>query len=116
MASYMSIFLVFLSLVSIYTMYISSFNNGFFNLLSDTTAKKRLPGSPEDRLLQRYTGQAFLDKALEATVVFFWPICQGNMAALSLVGLCFSGGIVAVWVLIVIQTCRARSFPKAMAL
>ena len=116
MAAAMRCFQTSLSFLALYTTYICSFKSGFLQLLSEITANESLSGCRECRLRTRYTGLQWLDAFLTATVVFFWPICQGNMGPLSLYGLSFAGGIVAMWVLAAMRIYRTVSFLNSTAM
>ena len=115
MNSVLPYMLLLLAMVSFYTMYISLLNKGFFNLLSHQLATRALPGESNVALLSAYTGLKALDSILESTVIFFWPFTQGHVVGLSLMGLIFSGGMVSIWMIVVINICRARSFMRGMA-
>ncbi|KAB8272529.1 cytochrome P450 [Aspergillus minisclerotigenes] len=105
-----------LAMTSFYMMYISLFNNGFFNLLSHQLATRALPGESDIALLSEYTGLKALDGILESTVIFFWPISQGHHVGLSLTGLSFSGGMVGIWMIVVVHICRTRSFMRSIVM
>ncbi|RAQ61122.1 atmA protein [Aspergillus flavus] len=103
-------------MTSFYMMYISLFNNGFFNLLSHQLATRALPGESDIALLSEYTGLKAFDGILESIVIFFWPISQGHHVGLSLTGLSFSGGMVGIWMIVVVHICRIRSFTRGMVI
>ncbi|RAQ40730.1 atmA protein [Aspergillus flavus] len=105
-----------LAMTSFYMMYISLFNNGFFNLLSHQLATRALPGESDIALLSEYTGLKAFDGILESIVIFFWPISQGHHVGLSLTGLSFSGGMVGIWMIVVVHICRIRSFTRGMVI
>lgn len=105
-----------LAMTSFYMMYISLFNNGFFNLLSHQLATRALPGESDIALLSEYTGLKAFDGILESIVIFFWPISQGHHVGLSLTGLSFSGGMVGIWMIVVVHICRIRSFTRGMVM
>ena len=105
-----------MAVTSFYMMYISLFNNGFFDLLSQQLATRMAPGEPPVALLSEYTGLKALDSILENTIIFFWPISQGHHAGLSLLGLGFAGGMVGIWMIVVVHICRTFSFIRGMAM
>ncbi|KAE8420537.1 hypothetical protein BDV36DRAFT_293193 [Aspergillus pseudocaelatus] len=111
-----TLFYLFLlsAVTSFYMMYISLFNNGFFNILSHQLATRALPGKSNVTLLSAYTGLKALDGILESTVIFFWPITQGHNVGLAMMGLMFSGGMVSIWMIVVVDICRAGSFMRGM--
>ncbi|KAB8220002.1 cytochrome P450 [Aspergillus novoparasiticus] len=105
-----------LAMTSFYMMYVSLFNSGFFNLLSHQLATRALPGDSDTALLSEYTRLKVLDGILESTVISFWPISQGHHVGLSLMGLSFSGGMVGIWMMVVVHICRTRSFMRGMVI
>ena len=96
-------FLFFLSMLAAYTMYYQSFQNGFFDLLSDMKNSKSLPGLP-GQLCFIYTGIDPLDQFLTACNVFFWPVFQARVPELPLYGIAFSSAMLPMWLIIVVQT------------
>ncbi|OGM48126.1 hypothetical protein ABOM_002874 [Aspergillus bombycis] len=104
-----------MAMTSFYMMYISLFNDGFFDLLSQQLATRMLPGESPVALLSGYTGLNTLDYILDNTVIFFWPISQGHHAGLSLLGLSFSGGMIGIWMIVAVHICRTFSFMRGMA-
>ncbi|UDD64530.1 hypothetical protein AFCA_011765 [Aspergillus flavus] len=80
-----------LAMTSFYMMYISLFNNGFFNLLSHQLATRALPGESDIALLSEYTGLKAFDGILER-------------------------GMVGIWMIVVVHICRIRSFTRGMVI
>ncbi|OQD69720.1 hypothetical protein PENPOL_c002G01858 [Penicillium polonicum] len=106
--------LLLLGLVGIYTVWISSFRNGLFLRNEEFAGKGQLPGTPNATLRTHFTGIDTLDKALGIFVVFYWPVCQGNLRSLSLIAFPAAVGVGEMWILFALQFSQSNSPTRAM--
>ncbi|CAI7659394.1 unnamed protein product [Penicillium glandicola] len=106
--------LLLLGLVGIYAVWISSFQNGLFLLNEEFAGKGQLPGTPNATLRTHFTGIDTLDKPLGIFVVFYWPVCQGNLHSLSLVAFPAAVGLGVMWILFALQFSRSNSPTRAI--
>ena len=101
--------LLFLGFAGIYTVWISSFRNGLFLLNDEFARKGQLPGNQNAILRTHFTGIHTLDNVLRIFVVFYWPVCQGNLPSLSLIAVPAAVGLGGMWAIFALQFSQSNS-------
>lgn len=104
-----------LALFAIYALFVFSTLNGFFFLLQNSIANRKLPDCDEP-LRTNYTGIGYLDYVLTNLGPFFWPAISGNSPGMSVYLLGLLGPVGAAWVLLNLEGWRRGNAGKLVAL
>ena len=98
-----------LFVLSVYKIYFCLLNDLFEPYL-EAVAVGHVTGYPRSPLVSTNTGIDLLDRFFGIAIMTMWPVCQGNTMAVSLLALSISGGFIAMFSIIVLQTCQTHSF------
>lgn len=96
-----------------YTVWYTSLTDGSFKLINEEVIPKgELPGAPNIRFKERYTGIYALDQTIIGIVVYYWSAVSGESPSMILHFIANAGALGSIWILALLEACRTQGFPR----